>query len=95
MKEDVGVNESTWNESNTLSRSFSFRTYSQVIDFVNRVFLKAEEKNHHPEMHVRYNEVYVLLTTHESGEVTERDRMLAKEIEVVYISVIENQAGMV
>jgi 4a-hydroxytetrahydrobiopterin dehydratase len=43
-----------------------------------RVALHADKHDHHPEWFNVYNRVEVILATHDSGGVTERDVSLAK-----------------
>ncbi len=45
--------------------------------------LLAERFDHHPDIDIRYKTVRILLTSHDSGGVTERDANLAKEIEAI------------
>jgi 4a-hydroxytetrahydrobiopterin dehydratase len=45
--------------------------------FMVRVAFFAEKADHHPEWTNVYNKVFVTLTTHDTGGVTQRDRDLA------------------
>ena len=59
-------------------RSFKFADFNAAFAFMTEVALSASKLDHHPEWSNVYNKVEVLLTTHESGGVTERDIKLAK-----------------
>ena len=50
---------------------------------MNRVALKAETMDHHPEWSNVYNRVEVLLTTHDAGGVTDKDVALARFIDSI------------
>jgi 4a-hydroxytetrahydrobiopterin dehydratase len=52
---------------------------------MSQVALLAEKANHHPEWSNVYNRVFIYLTTHEAGGISERDFALAKAIESVRI----------
>lgn len=76
-----------WQEKNDqLSRDFSFDSYVQTFGFVSQVALLAQEMNHHPTITFGYNQVHVILTTHDEGGVTDKDRALAQEIEDILSS---------
>lgn len=64
-----------------LRRTVKFRTYIEGIDFVQKVAELAEETNHHPNMVVSWREVEVILTSHDVGGITGRDKELAQRIE--------------
>ncbi len=68
-------------EGRSLERSFAFEDAVTAIGFVVRVAMRAEVMGHHPEMHIVYGKVDILLTTHESGGVTELDLALAQQID--------------
>jgi 4a-hydroxytetrahydrobiopterin dehydratase len=61
-------------------RLFIFEDFAQSMRFVNRVAMRAESMNHHPDMLVQYNKVKLVLTTHDSGGLTMKDFTLARKI---------------
>lgn len=67
--------------NDTIHKEYSFDTYMNGIDFINRLALKAEEENHHPDLTVGWCKVGVTFTTHDSGGVTKKDIKMAKEVE--------------
>ena len=71
-----------WQEiDNKLVRQFKFKDFQEAFTFMTRVAFISEKSNHHPEWHNVYNVVTIELCTHESGNtVTEKDRVLAGEI---------------
>lgn len=62
-------------------RSLTFRTFAEAFGFMAEIAVVAEKMDHHPEWSNVYNKVEVLLATHESGGVTERDLKLAEAID--------------
>lgn len=72
------------NENDQLTRSFTFNTYLDGIQFVQQVAEFAEIQQHHPFMEVSYQKVKVSLTTHEAGCVTTKDKQLATLIDHAY-----------
>lgn len=71
-----------WNEiDKTISKTFEFNSYLDGIDFVNEIANLAEQENHHPDIIIGYCKVAVSLTTHDAGEITEKDYRLAKLID--------------
>jgi 4a-hydroxytetrahydrobiopterin dehydratase len=63
-----------------LTRSFRFKDFSEAFAFITRVALHAEKVDHHPEFTSVWNRVDFRLTSHDAGEVTERDARLAEAI---------------
>ena len=71
-----------WNEKdNTITKTFEFSSYLDGIDFVNEVANLSEQENHHPDITVGYCKVTISLTTHDAGELTDKDYKLAKLID--------------
>lgn len=68
---------------NKLEKSFEFEDFVSALDFTNKVGELAEEQSHHPDILIHsYNKVKITLTTHDKGfKVTEKDLLLAKEID--------------
>lgn len=70
-----------WQLNNALlSRTFNFTDFREAMSFVNSVAAVAERAGHHPDIDIRYNKVKLALTSHDAGEITEKDFALAAEI---------------
>ncbi len=67
-------------QGNAIERTFEFPGFPAAIGFVNQVAGLAEAANHHPDITVNYNKVKLVLSSHDSGGVTERDIALAGRI---------------
>ena len=63
-----------------LLRTLKFADFSEAFGFLSRVALCAEKADHHPEFTSVWNRVDFRLTSHDAGEVTERDVALAEAI---------------
>ncbi len=75
---------SGWTEKEKhLECIFSFPNFSTALSFVNKIGILAEEMNHHPDIELTYGKVVVRLTTHNKGDVTEKDYELAVKINSV------------
>ncbi len=73
-----------WSEAagrDAITRSLKFATFAEAFGFMAEIALVAEKADHHPEWSNVYNRVDILLATHESGGVTERDVRLAEAID--------------
>ena len=64
-------------ENKAISRTFEFSSYLSGVKFVNKIASLAEELDHHPDMTLTWCKVHILLTTHDKGDVTEKDIELA------------------
>ena len=72
---------SGWQRSEgVLRRSIKFPTFMDGIEAVRRVAERAEEKDHHPDIDIRWRTVTFALVTHSAGGITENDLMMAREI---------------
>jgi 4a-hydroxytetrahydrobiopterin dehydratase len=61
-----------------IAKEFRFKDFNAAFGFMTRVALHADKHDHHPEWFNVYNRVEVILATHDSGGVTEKDVSLAK-----------------
>ena len=68
-------------DGKALERSYRFKDFAEAFDFLTRVAEHAEAVDHHPEFTSVWNRVDFRLTSHDKGEVTERDVKLAEAIE--------------
>lgn len=74
-----------WDERDgALTRTFTFRDFTEAWGFMSRVALLAEKADHHPEWSNVWNRVEIKLTTHSAGStVTDKDRALAAAIDAL------------
>ena len=68
----------------SITRAFKFGNFMEAFAFMTQVALKAEKMNHHPEWSNVYNTVDVLLTTHDAGGLTKKDKELSEYINFIY-----------
>lgn len=64
-----------------LEKEFSFADFRQALDFTNRVGELAEEQGHHPDIHLAWGKVGIVIWTHKIDGLTESDFILAAKIE--------------
>ena len=67
-------------QGEALTRTFRFADFVHAIGFVEHLAEVAEERQHHPDIDIRYNKVTLHLSTHSAGGVTMRDVELAEAI---------------
>ena len=72
-------------QNELLVKEFEFSTFQDAINFVNAVAKIADEADHHPDIFISYNKVKISLTTHDVGEISEKDYSLAKAIEILEV----------
>jgi 4a-hydroxytetrahydrobiopterin dehydratase len=65
----------------TIVRTYTFQTFREAMEFVNRVADEAEAADHHPDIDIRYNKVTLALSTHSAGGLTRKDMHLAERID--------------
>lgn len=75
-----------WKEQdNRLTRTFTFKNFSEAFSFMTRVAMLAEQQAHHPNWSNIWNTVIIELTTHDAGNtITEKDRKLADAIDKLF-----------
>jgi 4a-hydroxytetrahydrobiopterin dehydratase len=80
LKEALGKLPGWIRAGNAIEQTFEFDNFSSAMVFTNKVAEAAEEADHHPDIDIRYSKVKMLLTSHDSGGVTQRDVKMAKRI---------------
>ncbi|MDH5747994.1 MAG: 4a-hydroxytetrahydrobiopterin dehydratase [Rhodospirillales bacterium] len=73
-----------WKEAagrDAILKSFRFDDFTHAFAFMTRVALIAEQMDHHPEWSNVYNQVDIVLSTHDAGGVSRRDIVLAQAID--------------
>ncbi|MDO8530404.1 MAG: 4a-hydroxytetrahydrobiopterin dehydratase [bacterium] len=72
-------------KDNKISKEFKFKDFMDVLDFVNKLAPYCESIDHHPDIHIFYSKVLFELQRFDvGGKVTDKDFMVAKEIERIY-----------
>ncbi|MEZ0365944.1 4a-hydroxytetrahydrobiopterin dehydratase [Mycobacterium sp. pUA109] len=64
-----------------LRRSVKFPTFLAGIEAVRRIAEHAEEKDHHPDIDIRWRTVTFSLVTHSAGGITKNDLAMARDID--------------
>jgi len=64
-----------------LWREYTFKDFARAIKFINKVAEIAEAENHHPDIHVHYNLVKLVLWTHDIDGLSENDFILAAKLD--------------
>lgn len=66
---------------NGIECSFEFKNFKEAFSVMTRIAFEAEAQNHHPDWSNVYNRLYVRLSTHDAGGVTDYDFTMAQSIE--------------
>jgi 4a-hydroxytetrahydrobiopterin dehydratase len=66
-----------------LRRSIKFPAFLGGIEAVRKVAERAEAKDHHPDIDIRWRTVTFALVTHSEGGITDKDVQMAREINEV------------
>jgi len=72
-----------WNldgKKKIIFKEFEFKDFSESVDFVNKVSKIAEKEDHHPDIHIFYNKVFIGISTHSIGGLSEKDFILGLKI---------------
>ena len=64
-----------------IERELVFGSFPDAVAFMVRVAFHAEKLQHHPEWRNVYNRVWITLTTHDAGGLTQLDVDLAQRID--------------
>ena len=67
--------------SGGIVRDMEFPTFADAIAFINRVAVIADERDHHPDIDIRYRRLKVVLVSHDVGGLSNRDFQMARMID--------------
>jgi len=68
-------------EGKQLSKVYKFRDFRTALAFTNGVGELAEAQGHHPDIHLAWGRVGLVIWTHKIGGLTESDFVLAAKVE--------------
>ena len=72
-------------KDNKISKEFQFKDFMDSLDFINKLAPYCEQLDHHPDTHIFYSKVLFELQRFDvGGKVTDKDFMVAEEIERLY-----------
>lgn len=75
------LNKSSWElKDGKLVKSFQFPSFIKAIDYVNEIAILAERLDHHPIITINWKTVKLSLKSFDIDAITNRDIVLAKEI---------------
>lgn len=77
---ELGGNWQVVNEHH-LEKEFKFENYKEALYFTNQVGALAEEEGHHPDIHLSWGRVRIVLWTHKINGLSESDFILASKID--------------
>lgn len=70
-------------EGSSIIKDVTFNDFKQALEYVNKVGEVAEKNNHHPSVVLDYNFVHLTLTTHSEHTLTDKDFIVAEEIDKI------------
>ena len=80
--------DSRWSvvDSHHLEASFDFDDFAGGLGFTNSIGAIAEEQGHHPDIHLSWGRVAVVIWTHKIDGLTEADFVLAAKVDRAFLS---------
>jgi 4a-hydroxytetrahydrobiopterin dehydratase len=73
-------------ETHSINRVYEFKNFVQAFGFMSSVALVAERMDHHPNWSNVYNKIEVKLFTHDAGGLTQKDFILASQMDAIYLN---------
>ena len=68
-------------DGDALTRLVECRSFPAAIELVQRVGEVAEQRDHHPDIDIRWRTLRFVLSTHSEGGITDKDTALAETID--------------
>lgn len=89
---ELDADEWTLTDENHLEGTFSVDDFAQALSFATDIGEIADDRWHHPDLHIVWGEVTVELWSHEVDALQEIDFVVAAEIQQVYESTYDPTA---
>jgi 4a-hydroxytetrahydrobiopterin dehydratase len=71
-------------ENHHLEKEYTFEDFRRALEFTNRVGELAEEQGHHPDLHLAWGRVKIVIWTHKIDGLTESDFIFAAKCDAIY-----------
>ncbi|MEK7652856.1 MAG: 4a-hydroxytetrahydrobiopterin dehydratase [Patescibacteria group bacterium] len=72
-------------QNDKISKEFQFKNFISALGFINQMAFFFEKIDHHADMHIYYKKIVFDLQRFDvGGKVTDRDFLVAREIERLY-----------
>jgi 4a-hydroxytetrahydrobiopterin dehydratase len=82
LAEELGGNWNVVNEHH-LEKEYTFENFQKALAFTNKIGALAEEEGHHPDIHLSWGKVRIVLWTHKINGLSESDFILAAKIDQI------------
>ena len=77
----------SWKKNDeNIEKQFVFKNQTELAEAVLVLARLSDEIGHHADLQIHYNRLDVSITTHDAGELTEKDYTLAKVIDGLFES---------
>lgn len=83
INEFLKSNKSWTHKNDGIERELTFNSYMDSIDFINKIAVKAEELNHHPDMNVGWCKIHLRFSTHDLDGLSTYDLKMAEEANLI------------
>ena len=83
INEFLKSNKSWTQKNDGIERELTFNSYMDSIDFINKIAVKAEELNHHPDMNVGWCKIHLRFSTHDFDGLSTYDLKMAEEANLI------------
>ncbi len=80
--EELGGDWKVVNEHH-LEKEFRFSNFKEALEFTNQIGTLAEQESHHPDLHLSWGKVRIVLWTHKINGLSENDFILAAKIDTI------------
>ena len=76
---------SGWNliEEKRIEKEYTFKNFKDALQFTNEIGKIAEAEGHHPDIHLGWGKVKLLIWTHKIGGLTESDFIIAAKCDQI------------
>ena len=64
-----------------MEKEFKFKNFKEALSFTNKVGKIAEKEGHHPDIHLSWGKVRIIIYTHKINGLHENDFILAAKID--------------